>query len=124
MTNKEAIEVLKKIHDSYDTFPKMLRKLPGAEERVEENVEAIEIAIAILTSYERKKGLKKYLHEHIDKVPEELRWKWSCQFMNEQMEVLESLSVEERIKLLDKVLYDERMKLPTMAEYAAGKRAK
>lgn len=122
MTNKEAIEILKKIHDSYDTFPKLLRKLPGAEERVEEHVEAVEIAIAMLTSYERKKGLKKYLHENIDRFPESLRWKWSCQFMAEQMEVLESLSVEERIKLLDKVLYDERMKLPTLTEYLESKR--
>lgn len=122
MTNKEAIEVLKKIHDSYDTFPKMLRKLPGAEERVEENAEAIEIAIAMLTSYERKKGLKKYLHENIHRFPESLRWEWSCQFIAEQMEVLESLSVEERIKLLDKVLYEERMKLPTLTEYLESKR--
>ena len=122
MTNKEAIEVLKKIHDSYDTFPKLLRKLPGAEERVEEYMEAVEIAIAMLASYERKKGLKKYLHENIDRFPESLRWKWSCQFMTEQMEVLESLSVEERIKLLDKVLHEERMKLPTLTEYLESKR--
>ena len=122
MTNKEAIEVLKKIHDSYDTFPKMLRKLPGAEDRVEEYTEAVEIAIAVLTSLDRKKHVQNYVREHIDKVPEELRWKWSCQFMAEQMEVLKGLTVEERIKLLDKVLYDEKMKLPTLTEYLESKR--
>lgn len=123
MTNKEAIEVLKKIHNSYDTFPMILRKLPGAEERVVEHIEAVEIAIAVLSSLERHKDLQKYLHEKLDKIPEALKWKWSCQFMSEQLAKLEALTTEERIKVLDELLYIERQKLPTLTEYLEGKRA-
>lgn len=122
MTNKEAIEVLKKIHDSYDTFPAILRKLPGAEERVVEHVEAVEIAIAALSSFERRKDLQKYLHEKLDKIPETLKWKWSCQFMSEQLAKLEALTTEEKIKVLDELLCIERQKLPTLTEYLEGKR--
>ena len=48
MTREEAIKVLSNIIKSYKTFPKMLCKIPHAEERKNEYVDALKVAIEAL----------------------------------------------------------------------------
>jgi hypothetical protein len=120
MTNREAIKVLERMLESYITFPSILRKIPGTEDRLVESKGAINIAIKLLSRFERERSIR----EIIEKSPSDIKWEYGADFMKEQFEKLPDITTEDKIKILDKLMYLETQKLPTMTEYMEGKRAK
>jgi hypothetical protein len=120
MTNKEAIRILERMLESYITFPSLLRKLPGTEDRIVESKEAINIAIKLLSRFERERGIR----EIINNAQLDYKWKYGVDFLSEQLEKLPSITIQDRIKMLEKLLYLETQKLSSMTECTEGKGTK